>query len=89
MCNGWAERRSSGLLMTRWGFPGKFTDTMLASEENFALAIDGSGVEMSIPKREYSIPPEMLTELDALYEEWSPPGYHSGWGVLVETLPDG
>jgi hypothetical protein len=44
---------------------------------------------MSIPKREYSIPPEMLTELDALYEEWSPPGYHSGWGVLVETLPDG
>ncbi len=28
----------------------------------------------------------MLSELDASYEEWSPPGYHSGWSFLVEAL---
>lgn len=80
----WA--RQQGWPAPRWGFPGKFTDTMLASEESFELAISQSGVEMSIPKREFLITAEKLGELDGLYAERSPEGRPSGWGMLVEDL---
>lgn len=53
---------------------------MLASEENFALAINASGIEMSIPRREVSLSAEWLSELDALSER------PEDWGALVAEL---
>lgn len=71
---------------TPWlGFDQAFITRMLASEESFALAVNESGVELHIPKREHTIPADKLRGLDALYDGRSE-GRPTGWGTLVESL---
>jgi hypothetical protein len=72
---------------TPWlGFEKAFIAKMLETRENFALAITESGIEIVIPRQEYTIPGEQVRELDALYEERSSNGRPSSWGILVEEL---
>ncbi len=59
---------------------------MLETKENFELAIEKSGVEIQIPKQNYTLSSEMILELDALYEERSSTGRPTEWGILVEKL---
>ena len=44
-------------------------------------------MQNNIPKRDYTISAEKLSELDALYAERSPSGRPTGWGRLVKKLP--
>lgn len=69
-----------------FGFEQAFIVHMLATAENFALAIQNSGIEVDIPRRSHTITSEQLRELDALYEERSSSGRPTGWGMLVEEL---
>lgn len=80
----WAKQQ--GWPASRFGFDGKFLDTMLASDDNFALSLQQSGVEIRIPVRQYVLPDEELQEFDALYAERSEDGRPTGWGILVEEL---
>ena len=59
---------------------------MLASDDNFALSLQQSGVEIRIPVRQFVLPDEELQEFDALYAERSEDGRPTGWGILVEEL---
>ncbi len=63
---------------------------MLESKENFARAIDDSGIAIHIPKQEHMISVEKLRELDALYEERDDTEglgrRPTRWGWLVEEL---
>ena len=73
---------------TPWlGFDQAFLARMLESEASFALAVNESGIEVHIPKREHKIPAGELRELDALYDERSE-GRPTSWGSLVEGLRD-
>jgi hypothetical protein len=67
-------------------FERGFIAHMLASPANFALAVGSSGVEVSIPRRSYTLTDDQLRELDALYAARSPGGRPSSWGALVEEL---
>ena len=84
----WA--RQQGWPTPWFGFEAAFITTMLASKENFARAIDDSGIGIHIPKQEHTISLEKLKELDALYEEREDTGglgpRPTGWGWLVEEL---
>ncbi len=80
----WAKRQ-------RWptplfGFERAFTAHMLASPANFALAVAGSGVEVTLPRRSYVLTGDQLRELDALYAARSSGGRPTGWDTLVEEL---
>lgn len=79
----WAKRR--GWPTPGLGFAQAFLTRMLQDEASFALAINESGVEVYIPKREHTIPAGELRELDALYDERSG-GRPVSWGSLVESL---
>lgn len=68
------------------GFKDAFTGKMLESDEAFAQALADSGVELLIPIERYAVPDEQLREFDALYDERSPAGQPTGWGILVEEL---
>jgi len=59
---------------------------MLETKENFELAILKSGIEIQIPRQDYTISSERLRELDGLYEERAPGGRPNSWGALVEEL---
>jgi hypothetical protein len=75
---GWAKRQG---WPTSWrNFESKFYETMLASDENFGLAVGKSGLKIRIPKEEYAITAETLKGYDAQYEE------PSSWRWLVEDL---
>lgn len=80
----WAKQQ--GWPTPLFSFEQTFTAHMLATTENFALAIQKSGIEVDIPRQSYAITSEQLRELDALYEERSSSGRPTGWGVLVEEL---
>lgn len=80
----WARRH--GWPSPLFGFDGKFLATMLASDDNFALALRESGVEIRIPAPQYVLPDEKLQEFDALYAERTENGRPTSWGVLVEDL---
>ncbi len=80
----WA--RQQGWPAPRFGFQDAFILKMLASPETFALAIERSGVALSIPVGAVTISSEKIGKLDALYEERSPQGRPTGWGTLVEEL---
>ena len=78
--------RQQGWRTPRLGFQSAFLGTMLASDDNFALAITESGVEILIPRQRVAIPDEELQEMDALYAERGADGRPSGWGALVDGL---
>ncbi|MEZ4771005.1 MAG: hypothetical protein R2844_21625 [Caldilineales bacterium] len=80
----WA--RQQGWPAPRFGFDGRFLDTMFADDDNFALALRGSGVVIRIPVQQYVLPQEELQAFDDLYEERSEEGRPTGWGLLVEDL---
>lgn len=72
---------------TPWmGFQDAFLTRMLEDKESFELALGESGVEVHIPRKDYTISAEKLRELDALYNERSDTGRPTSWGLLVEDL---
>jgi hypothetical protein len=80
----WAKQH--GWPTPLFGFEDAFIAKMLSTKEHFELAIEKSGIEMQIPRREYTISAERLKELDAFYEERSDSGRPNSWGILVEEL---
>ena len=75
---GWAKRQG---WPTPWlSFESTFYETMLASDDNFGLAVANSGLEIRIPKEEHTITADDLAGFDAQYE--SP----QSWRWLVEDL---
>ena len=80
----WAKQQ--GWPTPLFGFEEAFIAKMLGTRENFELAINKSGIEVHIPKQNYTISSEKIRELDALYEERSSTGRPNSWGILVEEL---
>lgn len=80
----WAEEQG---WPTPWfGFEDHFIKIMLESDESFAQALEGSGIEMHVPVSHYRLSDEKLQEFDALYEERSEDGHPTDWGILVGVL---
>jgi hypothetical protein len=72
---------------TPWfGFKEAFLAQLYANQLNFVQAISTSGIELSIPLREYTLTTERQQQLDALYAERSSSGRPVSWGALVEEL---
>jgi hypothetical protein len=69
-----------------FGFQDAFLGKLLESPTNFASALDRSGIEVHLPRQEYTLSSEALRELDALYAERNPDGRPASWGLLVEEL---
>lgn len=69
-----------------FGFEEAFVAKILENNENFKLAIEKSGIEIQIPRQNYTISAEKIGELDAMYEERASTGRPSSWGILVEEL---
>jgi hypothetical protein len=80
----WAARQ--GWPAPRFGFEKAFLAKMLESEAAYRLAIEEGGIEVRVPRAEFTVSPERLAELDALYGERSAACRATGWGVLVEDL---
>jgi len=80
----WAK--AHGWPAPRLGFEDAFLGQMLLSPENFALALSESGLALQLPRRDYTLPPEDLADLDALYAERGSDGRPSSWGSLVAEL---
>ncbi len=59
---------------------------MLATKDNFKLAVATGGLEILVPRQSYTIAGERIRELDALYEARSTTGHPNSWGILVEEL---
>jgi hypothetical protein len=63
---------------------------MLESDENFALALKESGLQVLIPQEYYKFPDQELQKMDAWYEERADMGALGSrpvsWGILVEGL---
>jgi len=81
---GWT--RQQGWPTPWFGFKDAFLRKMLDSEDNFALALSESGIQVVIPIERYTISEEQLSEFDALYEEQNEFGRPTGWGALVSGL---
>jgi hypothetical protein len=81
---GWAKRQGWPTLW--FGFESAFIAKILEDKESFALALEESGIEVLLPKTDYTLSSERLSELDALYEERSADGRPTCWGLLVEEL---
>lgn len=71
------------------GWPNPFFDfeeafiaKMLETTETFKLAIEKSGLEIQVPRQNYTISNERIRELDSLYEERSVTGRPNSWGIL-------
>jgi len=93
----WPEKKSLRIWARRQGWPAprfffdrRFIETMLASDANFALAVNESGLRVFIPMEHYEISPKQLKALDALYEKREDMGALGSrptrWGTLVEEL---
>jgi len=80
----WAKQQ--GWSTPLFGFEESFIAQMLQTKEQFELALKQSGIEIQIPRQEYTISGEKIRELDALYEQRSSSGHPNGWGILVEEL---
>lgn len=80
----WAKQQ--GWSTPFFSFEEAFIAQMLETEENFKLAIEKSGIEIQVPRQNYTISSETIGELDALYEERSSAGRPTRWGILVEEL---
>ena len=81
---GWAKQQ--GWSTPFFGFEEAFIAKTLETKENFELAIEKSGIEIQVPRRNYTISNERIRELDSLYEERSVTGRPNSWGILVEEL---
>jgi hypothetical protein len=62
----WSKRQ--GWPTPRFGYEAAFLAKLFDSQMNFVQAISESGIELTIPQREYTLSTERLRELDALYE---------------------
>jgi hypothetical protein len=80
----WAKQQ--GWSTPFFGFEEAFIAKMLETKENFELAIEKSGIEIQVPRQNYTISNERIRELDSLYEERSVTGRPNSWGILVEEL---
>ena len=67
-------------------FDDAFIGQMLENDENFALALNESGIELIIPKKRYLLTAEKVSKFDALYEERSSQDQPVGWDTLVAEL---
>lgn len=70
------------------GYEAAFLAKMLESPLNFTQAVHESGIELQIPRREYTLSAAALQELDAYYAERSPSGRPVSWGSLVDSADD-
>lgn len=75
---GWAKQQ--GWPTTWLNFESKFYETMLANDDNFALAVSESGLQIIIQKTEYTISAEELETFDGMYDN------PQNWRWLVESL---
>lgn len=82
----WAKQQ--GWSTPFFGFEEAFIANMLETKENFALALEKSGLEIQVPQQQYTITDETLCTFDALYEGRSSSGRPDRWGILVEQLRD-
>ncbi len=80
----WAKKQ--GWRTSRFTFQKSFTDKMLENDDNYALALNESGIEVTMPIPEYTFSAEQLQELDALYQSRGEHGRPDNWGTLVENL---
>ena len=80
----WAKQQ--GWSTPFFGFEKAFISKMLETKENFELGIEKSGIEIQVPRQNYTISNERIRELDSLYEERSDTGRPNRWGILVEEL---
>ncbi|MGE0886529.1 MAG: hypothetical protein AB7P14_23575 [Blastocatellales bacterium] len=85
---GWADRRG---WPTPWiGFESAFIAKMLENRENFERAIRESGIEIQIPRQDWTLTVKKLRELDAMYEATEEMGAlgrrPTDWGFLVDEL---
>ncbi len=80
----WAKQQ--GWSTPLFSFEEAFLTKMLETKENFAQAIQESGIEILLPVQAYKITDEKIRELDALYEQRSSSGRPTSWGSLVEEL---
>jgi hypothetical protein len=72
---------------TPWfGYETAFLAKMFESRTNFTQAMNESGIELQIPRQEYTLSVARLNELDSLYAQRSPGGRPESWGILVEDL---
>lgn len=81
---GWAQQH--GWPTPFFGFQAAFTRTLLESDRNFERGVNASGIELHLPRLDYSIAGETLRQLDALYEARSANGRPVDWGGLVREL---
>ncbi len=80
----WAKQQ--GWSTPFFGFEEAFIAKMLETKENFELAIEKSGIEIQVPRQNYTISSETIRQLDALYQERSSTGRPNRWDILVEEL---
>ncbi len=80
----WA--RAQGWPAPWFGFQKAFLAEMTKDDAHFALALDGSGIRISLPVARYVLPDSELRELDELYDARSPDNRPTEWGALVEAL---
>lgn len=75
---GWAKQQG---WPTPWlNFESKFYETMLANDDNFALAVSESGLQITIQITEYTISADELETFDDMYDN------PQNWRWLVESL---
>lgn len=82
----WAKQQ--GWPIPFFGFEEAFITKMLATKDDFELAVATGGLEIQVPIQNYTISGEKMRELDALYEARSSTGHPNSWGILVEELRD-
>jgi len=81
---GWAK--AHGWPTPWFFFERAFLERMLATDEDFDLALRETGVEVYIPKEEIVVSAQELRELDQLYKSTDSYGRPDGWGSLVADL---
>jgi hypothetical protein len=93
----WPEGKSMRAWAKKQGWPApgwlsdsRFINKMLESDENFALALRESGLQVLIPLEYYRLPDQELKKMDTWYEERKDMGVLGlrpvSWGILVEGL---
>jgi hypothetical protein len=75
---GWAKEQ--GWSSSWFSFESRFMKRILANDADFALAINESGIALTIPKQIATISDERLQELDAEYAN------RQVWWALVASL---
>lgn len=82
--------KQQGWRVPWFNFNQYFIHKMLESDANFALVLNNSGLEVSVPLEHYRISANMLEEWDSMYtarEDMGVLGLRPvSWGSLVESL---